>query len=203
MNCVYRLVWNHSVSAWVAVAETARGCAKGGSSKLMATALLVAASAAQAAPAGSQVTAGVAQVAHEGLTTTIRQASPNLSLNWQSFNVGAQETVNFVQPSASAIAINRILDSNGSQIMGRVNANGQIYLINPNGILFGSGAQINVGSLVASTLDIQDASLNSSARTFSGSGTGRIVNLGSIHAASGGAVALLGNQVRHGGVGRR
>jgi filamentous hemagglutinin family protein len=199
MNRVYRLVWSKVASAWVAVAESARGRGKGASRKLIAAALLSAAAGAQAAPAGGQVTAGAAAITQDGLTTTIQQTSQNLSLNWQSFNVGAQETVNFVQPSASAIAINRIFDANGSQIMGRVNANGQVYLVNPNGILFGSGSQINVGGLVASTLDIQDANLNTSARTFSGSGPGRILNLGTINAASGGYVALLGNQVSNQG----
>ncbi|MFX6899795.1 filamentous hemagglutinin N-terminal domain-containing protein, partial [Acinetobacter baumannii] len=72
------------------------------------------------------------------------------------------EKVNFVQPSASAIAVNRIQDVNATQFMGQLNANGQVYLINPNGILFGAGAQVNVGSLVASTLDINDAALGSS-----------------------------------------
>jgi len=199
MNRVYRLVWSNTASAWVAVAESARGRGKGASRKLIAAAILLAASAAHAAPAGGQVSAGVGTINQSGQTTTINQSSQNLSLNWQSFNVGAQETVNFVQPSASAIAINRILDTNGSQVMGRINANGQVYLVNPNGILFGSGSQINVGGLVASTLDIQDASLNSSARTFSGNGSGRILNLGTLNAASGGYVALLGNQVSNQG----
>jgi filamentous hemagglutinin family protein len=130
-------------------------------------------------------------------TTTINQASQNLSLNWHSFNIAPQETVNFLQPSATAIAVNRIFDTNGTQILGRLNANGQVYLINPNGILFGQDALVNVGALVASTLGVNDASLNGSSRTFSGTGTGSIVNQGTINAAgsggSGGYVALLGN----------
>ena len=199
MNRVYRLVWSKVASAWIAVAESARGRGKGASRKLLAAAILLVASTAQAAPAGGEVTAGVGAIKQSGLTTTINQTSQNLSLNWQSFNVGAQETVNFVQPSASAIAVNRIYDTNGSQVMGRINANGQVYLVNPNGILFGSGSQINVGGLVASTLNLDDASLNSSARTFSGNGPGRILNLGTINAASGGYVALLGNQVSNQG----
>jgi filamentous hemagglutinin family protein len=199
MNRVYRLVWSDAANAWVAVAESARGRGKGASRKLIAAAILLLAAGAQAAPAGGQVTSGAAAITQSGLTTTIKQTSQNLSLNWQSFNVGAQETVNFVQPSASAIAVNRIYDTNGSQIMGRLNANGQVYLVNPNGILFGSGSQINVGGLVASTLNLDDASLNSSARSFSGNGPGRILNLGKINAASGGYVALLGNQVSNQG----
>jgi filamentous hemagglutinin family protein len=85
---------------------------------------------AQAEPIGGQVSAGTGSVTQSGVTTTINQSSQNLALNWQ-------ETVNFLQPSATAIAVNRIFDTNGTQILGRLNANGQVYLINPNGILFG------------------------------------------------------------------
>ena len=143
MNRVYRLVWSQAQSTWVAVAESSRGRGKGASRKLIASVILLTGAVAQAAPVGGQVVSGVGSVTQVGNTTTINQSSQNLSLNWQSFNVAANETVNFVQPSASAIAINRIYDTNGSQIMGRLNANGQVYLINPNGVLFGQGAQIN------------------------------------------------------------
>ncbi|WP_436153479.1 YDG domain-containing protein [Polaromonas sp. LjRoot131] len=161
--------------------------------------LLLGAATAQAGPVDGQVTAGAASISRNGAATTITQSSQNASLNWKSFNVGAQESVNFVQPSASAIAVNRILDTHGSQILGQLNANGQVYLINPNGVLFGAGAQVNVGGLVASTLDIKDADLNSSQRSFSGAGAGSVVNLGTIHAAPGGYVALIGNSVSNQG----
>ncbi|HUH55832.1 MAG TPA: YDG domain-containing protein, partial [Rhodanobacter sp.] len=133
------------------------------------------------------------------LTTTIDQHSQNLSLNWQSFNIGASSTVNFVQPNAKSIAVNRIADPNGSVILGRLNANGQVFLINPNGVLFGQGAQVNVGSLVASTLNISDSELASGTRHFSGNGRGSVVNQGTINAANGGYVALLGPQVTNRG----
>ena len=106
--------------------------------------------------------------------------------------------MNFRQPNSSAIAVNRIYDTNGSQIMGHLNANGNIYLINPNGILFGASAQVNVGGLVASTLNTPDASLGSSNQTFAGTGTGSIVNEGTINASH--YVALLGNSVTNSGV---
>ncbi len=199
MNHIYRIVWNQVSNAWVAVAESARGRGKGSSRKLVAAALSLTASFAQAAPVGGQVVSGAGNMVQSAHTTTITQSSQNLSLNWQSFNIAKQETVNFVQPSASAIAVNRIVDTNGSQILGHLNANGQVYLINPNGILFGQGAQVNVGSLVASTLDLNDASLSGNARLFSGNGTASIVNQGTIHAASGGYVALLGKQVSNQG----
>jgi large exoprotein involved in heme utilization and adhesion len=81
-----------------------------------------------------------------------------------------------------------------------LSANGQVWLINPNGILFGRDAQVNVGGLVASTLELDDRSLASSTRRFLGGGAGRIVNLGRIEAVPGGYVALLGHQVVNQGV---
>ncbi|MBI1174640.1 MAG: filamentous hemagglutinin N-terminal domain-containing protein [Sideroxydans sp.] len=193
LNRIYRLVWSHVLNSWIAVAETARGRGKSmASRKLIAIALALGASMAQAAPGGGQVVSGSGAITQSGNTTTINQASQNLSLDWKTFNVATQETVNFNQPSASALAVNRIHDTNGSVILGHLNANGQIYLINPNGILFGKGAQVNVGGLVASTLDTADNS------TFAGSGTGSIVNEGTINAAH--YVALLGNSVTNSGL---
>ncbi|WP_326941689.1 two-partner secretion domain-containing protein [Actimicrobium sp. GrIS 1.19] len=201
MNHIFRLVWSQVLQSWVAVAETTRGRGKGGRRKLVAAALALTAVGAQAGPEGGQVVSGSAGIQQAGATTTINQASQNLSLNWRSFNVGAAETVNFVQPSASAVAVNRIADRNGSQIFGHLNANGQVYLINPNGILFGRGAQVNVGGLVASTLDVSDANLSGAVRSFSGNGTGSVVNQGALTATNGGYIALLGNQVsNHGSI---
>ena len=205
MNRIYRLVWNNTLGLMVAVAENAKGRGKSSTSRgLVAGAVALTggmflAPFAQAGPVGGQVVSGAGNVAQAGATTTITQTSQNLALNWQSFNVAPQETVNFVQPTASAIAVNRIFDTSGSQILGHLNANGQVYLVNPNGILFGAGAQVNVGGLVASTLDLHDASLSGNSRAFSGNGTGSIVNQGTIYAASGGYVALLGNTVSNQG----
>jgi filamentous hemagglutinin family protein len=204
MNHIYRLVWSRISNGWVAVAENARGRGKGGARKLAAAALSLTVVTfsmppAHAGPSGGQVVSGTGTIAQSGNTTTITQSTQNLSLNWQSFNIGAQETVNFVQPSASSIAVNRIFDTNGSQILGHLNANGQVFLINPNGIVFGQGAQVNVGGLVASTLDFNDASLLANTRTFSGNGTGSVINQGTLNANSGGYVALLGQHVSNQG----
>ena len=149
MNRTFRLIWSQVLNAWVAVSEITKGRGKSAARKLLATVLL-SGGVVQAAPTGGQVVAGAGTIAQAGATTTITQSSQNLSLNWQGFNIAPAETVNFLQPSASAVAVNRIFDSSGSQILGRLNANGQVYLINPNGILFGQGAQVNVGGLVAS-----------------------------------------------------
>jgi filamentous hemagglutinin family protein len=207
MNRIYRLVWSQVRTAWVPVAENAKGRGKSGRSRaaLRMGAVLTAlslgvVSLARASPGGGKVVAGVGSINQSGNTTDIQQSSQNLSINWQSFNVALQETVNFLQPSASAIAVNRILGNNGSQILGHLNANGQVYLVNPNGIVFGKGAEINVGGLVASTLDLNDAGFIGSARSFSGTAAGSVINQGTIVAATGGYVALLGNRVNNQGL---
>ncbi|MGK5075287.1 YDG domain-containing protein [Janthinobacterium sp. ZB1P44] len=199
MNRIYRLVWSHVHQTWVAVHERARGKGKSANRRLVASVLLAASHAAMAGPTGGQVTAGNGTINQNGATTTVTQASQNLSLNWQSFNTSSGETVNFVQPSASAIAVNRIGGNSATQFYGALNANGQVYLINPNGVLFGAGSQVNVGGLVASTLDIGDASLNSATRNFRGAGSGSIINQGAINTGNGGYVAFIGKQVSNSG----
>ncbi len=125
---------------------------------------------------------------------------PDLSLTWQSFNIAPQETVNFVQPSSTALAVNRIFDTNGTQILGHLNANGQVYLGSiRTAFFFGQGAQVNVGGLVASTLDLGGNGASGDTKSFSGPGAGSVVNRGTIHAADGGYVALLGNRVSNQG----
>jgi len=218
MNRIFRLVWNDSLNAYVPAAETARGRGKSSKRKLIAAALSLSAGIAQAGPAsstgptaptaltgpaaptGGQVTSGSGSITQSGSTMTIHQASQNLALNWQSFNIAPQETVDFVQPNATAIAVNRILGTNGSVILGHLDANGQVYLINPNGVIFGKGAEVNVGGLVASTLNLADGTPGDGSKTFSGAGSGSIVNDGTINAASGGSIALLGNHVTNNGV---
>ncbi|MGZ9713152.1 YDG domain-containing protein [Glaciimonas sp. GNP009] len=214
MNNIYRLVWNRAINQWVVACEFARSTQRGAScTRRAGTSLRSAipmlsllsislglAGIVQAAPFGGQITAGTGTINQAASTTTIQQSSQNLSLNWQGFNVAANEAVNFVQPGSNSIAVNRIQSSTASQILGHLNANGQVWLINPNGILFGHNAQVNVGGLVASTLNVSDNALGSSSVSFSGSGTGSIINKGTITAASGGYVALIGNTVSNQGV---
>jgi filamentous hemagglutinin family protein len=213
MNRIYRLCWNRASQQWVPASELAHSAAPAPLSRkrivghravmlsVLAASLLAAGAAyAGGGPIGGQITSGSGQIQQIGNTTVIHQNSQTLTLNWQSFDIGANQTVDFLQPGSSSIAVNRIFSSTPSEIYGHLNANGQVWLINPNGILFGQGAQVNVGGLVASTLDVDDDSLSSNTRTFSGSGTGSIVNKGTITAANGGYVALLGNNVSNQGV---
>ena len=223
MNRIYRLVWNRTLRVLQVASEFTRSRTKGGrhanggthraawligvplSLPLVALAATPSVTttatsvATNALPTGGQVTSGSGHLAQRGDTLTVTQQSQNLSLSWQTFNIGQQSTVDFVQPNASAIAVNRIADTNGSQILGRLNANGQVFLINPNGVLFGQGAQVNVGGLVASTLDVDDSALGSGSLSFSGSGKGKVTNLGTINVTGGGYAALLGNQVSNQG----
>ena len=199
MNRIYRLVWSAVRNVWIPVAETARGRGKRSSGRLVAATLSLTCAIAQASPSGGQVVAGTGSINQSGATTTITQATQNLSLTWTSFNIAPQQSVNFVQPSTSAIAVNRILGTNGTQILGYLHANGQVFLINPNGIVFGPTAEVNVGGLVASTLELADGTTGST-KSFSGSGSGSVVNQGTITATQGGYVVLLGNHVSNEGV---
>lgn len=148
---------------------------------------------------GGQVVQGQGSVTSNGNTTTINQQSNALILNWANFNIAPTERVQFLQPSSSSLALNRVLASDPTAIFGQLSANGQIFLINPHGITFGAGAQVNVGGLIASTLDISNADFLSGAATgkftFSGAGNGRIDNHGVINANQGGYVALIAKQV--------
>jgi trimeric autotransporter adhesin len=215
INRIFRLVWSDVLNAYVAAAETTRGRGKRAKRKLIGAALLLSATVAHAGgpataliggpssgPTGGHVTGGSGTISQSGGTTTIAQASENLSLSWQNFNIGAQQTVDFVQPNAAAIAVNRILGNTGSVILGQLNANGQVYLINPNGVLFGKGAEVNVGGLVTSTLNLDDSTLGDASKSFSGKGSGSVVNDGTLTAGAGGggAIVLLGNHVINNGV---
>ncbi len=151
-----------------------------------------------AEPTGGVVTGGIGTISQNGAVTTINQNSQVLNLNWNTFNVAAHETVNFVQPSSTALAINQILDTNGSRILGNINANGQVWLINPNGVFFGQGSQVNVGALLASTLNPLSNSTDNT-QVFGNGGTGSVINQGSIVAANGGYVAFVGNTVSNQG----
>ncbi|WP_411879805.1 YDG domain-containing protein [Polaromonas sp. YR568] len=208
MNHIYRIIWNDARACFEAVAETAGAKGKRSLGKrergvraLALAAGLAAAAQALAAPAGGQVSAGQGDIAQSGGTTTITQSTPRLAINWQSFGIAGNETVNFVQPGANAVALNRVLGTEASQIMGRLNANGQVFLLNPNGVLFGQSAQVSVGGLVASTLGMSDADFMAGRYVLrDGSGRGGSVrNEGTIRAADGGSIALVGGEVSNTG----
>lgn len=157
---------------------------------------------AHGAPTGGAVVGGTGTITQAGRETRVDQMTDRLSVEWDTFNVGRSERVEFVQPGADAIALNRILDSSGSQILGRIEANGQVILMNPNGVLFGRDAVVNVGGLVASGLNIDSDDFMNGDLVFSAvDGTaGTVINRGIINAATGGSAALLGKQVTNQGL---
>ncbi|MBP0712274.1 GLUG motif-containing protein [Burkholderia sola] len=205
MNKTYALVWNQTQGCWSAVGETARRRAKPGSAKRAAAAISLlgfTALPAFALPTGENITAGKADIIrdNDGKSMSINQHTDKLITNWNDFSIAGNERVAFHQPGKQSIALNRVVGNNGSQIHGQLDANGKVFLVNPNGVLFGSGAQINVGGLVASTRNIADADFLAGNYRFSGNSTASIVNDGHITAADGGSVALLGARVSNNGV---
>jgi filamentous hemagglutinin family protein len=160
---------------------------------------MVASPSAHANPVGGAVTTGLASVSTSSNKTNVNQKSEDVVVDWSSFNIGAGQTTQFVQPNAQAIAVNRICGANASQILGTLDANGRVVLINGNGVLFGKGAQVNVGSLIATSTDGSDSDVLSGKFTHAGKQTASVINNGVINAASGGTVALVAPNVTNTG----
>ncbi len=154
---------------------------------------------AQTLPTGGEVAAGQASVATRGSSMTVNQTSDRAVLNWQSFSIGKDASVTFDQPGTSSVALNRVVGSDPSSILGNLSSNGKVFLVNGNGIVFGKTASVNVGGLVASTLNISDADFMAGQSRFAGTSTAGVQNDGTI-TAKGGYVALLGAQVGNSGV---
>ncbi|MBZ0090878.1 MAG: filamentous hemagglutinin N-terminal domain-containing protein, partial [Sulfuricellaceae bacterium] len=183
------------------VAEKSKRQGKAASAPiLIAAALALTTALAHAAPTGGQISAGTGNVTQAGATTTVTQHTQNLAIDWNSFSIGSNEAVVFKQPSAASIALNRVLGQNPSRIFGSLTANGQVFILNPNGVLFGPGAQVNAGGLVASTLGLSDADFLAGNYRFSNTGgQASVINQGKLSAANGGYIALLGPEVRNEG----
>jgi filamentous hemagglutinin family protein len=152
-------------------------------------------------PAGPNVVGGQAAVSGLGTSAvTITQASQAAVINWQSFNIAPNEVTRFIQPNVQAIALNRIFDAHPSQILGQLQANGTVILQNQNGILFGRDAQVNVGGLVATSLNLSASDFLRGYYSFQGSGVeGWVKNAGTIHAGQNG-VYLLAPNVENSGI---
>ena len=159
------------------------------------------ASMAQGAPVGGVVVGGGANISSAGSNTTIVQSTPKAIINWQGFSIAPTESVRFIQPSSSAIILNRVMGPEASSILGNLSANGRVFLINPNGILFGKGSQVNVGGMVASTLGISDANFIAGNYQFSGNSQATLINQGTLGTnADAGYIALLGANVSNNGL---
>jgi filamentous hemagglutinin family protein len=165
--------------------------------------LLVLATTATANPRGGAVAVGSINISSAGKTLTIRQSTVQGIINWQTFENTASETIAFQQPSASSVTLNRVVGPNPSLIGGNLTANGSVFLINPNGVVFGPKAQVNVNSLVTSTLNLSDSDFLRKKYVFDQDTTkelSSIVNQGHIQTAPGGTVALVAPIVDNAGV---
>ncbi|EKB5404490.1 filamentous hemagglutinin N-terminal domain-containing protein [Salmonella enterica] len=151
-------------------------------------------------PTGGQIVGGQGSISTSGNQMTIHQQTQNMATNWHSFDIGKNNTVQFVQPDSSSVALNRVTGGSGSQIMGTLKANGQVFILNPNGVLFGKDARVNVAGLVASTKNINTADFMKGKYMLSGEGNpdSQVVNQGSL-TSKGGYIVLAGERVSNSG----
>ncbi|BAV73793.1 hemagglutinin family protein [Pseudomonas chlororaphis subsp. aurantiaca] len=207
MNKSYALIWNQATGCWNVASEGTRRRGKSSRLKVVIAAGfsllgLLAQAPAFALPGGAAIVAGEAGIhtANDGKHMTVEQQSNKLITHWNDFSVAGDESVSFHQPGSQSVALNRVVGTQGSDIQGRINANGQVFLINPNGVVFGKSAQVNVGGLVASTQNISDKDFLDGTYRFTGNSSAAVSNAGQITASEGGSVALLGAQVSNSGV---
>jgi filamentous hemagglutinin family protein len=152
-------------------------------------------------PTGPTVVNGTAAVVPSGSTLNITN-SPNAIINWQRFSIGAGETTRFIQQNPASAVLNRVTTANNpSAILGTLQSNGRVFLVNPSGILFGNGAQVDVAGLVASTLNLSNEDFLAGRLRFTETpGAGGVLNVGNIATPEGGQVYLVGSSVTNGGV---
>lgn len=170
---------------------------------LVMSALSLGVSSVDAMPEGGVVRSGSGSVTQNGKEMTIRQDSGRLAMDWTGFSVGKDETVRFQQPGKDALALNRVTGNQQSVIDGSLLSNGHVLLVNPNGVVIGKNASIDVGGLVASTAQVKDNFMkefgnNTGAFSLGGVSDGKIINEGTIQ-AEGGLVALHAAKVENSG----
>jgi filamentous hemagglutinin family protein len=156
---------------------------------------------ANALPTQGKVVLGSAAISSIDAAMTITQSTDRAAINWQSFNVGSGASVHIAQPSASSVLLNRVVGNEMSQIRGQISANGQVVLVNPNGIVMGPTGRITASAFTASTFGITDANFKAGHMKYERNGsTGKIVHQGHIQTAeAGGYVALIGADVNNQG----
>ncbi len=158
---------------------------------------------AVATPEGGSVAQGSAGISQSGNVTTVNQTSQNAVINWQSFNTASNEAVKFNQPNSSAVALNRINNGLPTQFAGQLSANGNVWILNPAGVLFTSTAKVDVAGLLATTHSISDADFMAGNYKFNlvpGSESANIINNGLISAKDSGIIALVAPHVQNNGL---
>ena len=154
---------------------------------------------AYALPEGGQVAAGQAAITTAGSTMTIAQQTAQAIINWQNFGIGSGEAVHINQPNSQSMLLNRVVGPNPSEIFGQLTANGQVILVNPNGVFFRPGSSVDVGGLTASTLNIANEDFLKGQLRFAGDSQNPVINAGNITAQNG-YVNLLAKEVVNEGI---
>jgi filamentous hemagglutinin family protein len=168
--------------------------------KVLAVMVAACYASAQAAPVNPTVVAGQATFNQQGKTFTITN-TPNAIINWQGFSIGADEITRFIQQSSDSKVLNRVTGRDPSQILGSLQSNGKVFLINPNGVLFGAGSRVDVNGLVASSLNISNADFLAGKNNFTaGDMAGKVANQGTITTPSGGQIFLIAPAVENSGI---
>ncbi len=162
----------------------------------------VLATQAFANPQDGVVSAGAANISSAGTTLTVNQSSDKAVIDWRTFNIAPNELTQFIQPNSSSLTLNRVSAGNPSQILGSLTANGNIILVNPSGIMFGSNAKVDVSGLVATTSNISNSNFMSGNMKFDQPGDvhAQIVNNGLISAKDAGLVGLVAPEVINNGI---
>jgi len=150
-----------------------------------------------AAPQGGIITSGQAQIQNSEALTTINQSTSNATIDWQSFNVGKNETVNFIQPNSNSTTLNRITDQNPSEILGSIQSNGRIFLSNPNGFIFSASSTINTASFLATSSDVTH--FDEDHAILKGGGSGEIISDGTVSVSDSGFIALFAPKIKNTG----
>lgn len=165
---------------------------------LAPVAIIVSAGLALAGPTGGVITGGSGGIETSGSATNITQTSPRLDINWNTFSTGVGESINFTQPTAAALALNRVIGGVPSELRGALNANGRVVILNDSGITFFGSSRVNVGALLATTA--ANVSETGTAMSFSGANYGAVLNHGSIHVSDGGFAVLAAPYVANTGL---
>ncbi|WP_332611753.1 two-partner secretion domain-containing protein [Achromobacter sp. ESBL13] len=203
MNKTFALVWSASRGGWVAVSEGARrrGKSPGALRRIAVGAALmgvVGVIHAQDFPKDGVVKLGAVDITMDADKKTMRvnQKTDKLIIDWQRFDVGSDKHLIFNQPGRESVVLNKVLSKLYSDIRGEISANGSVFLINPNGVVFGQSSRVNVGSLLASTKPVShDDFLGGGPMQLIGIGNAAITHLGSIVAHGGGSVILVADSI--------
>jgi len=223
LNHHYRTIWSEALGAWIAVSEITKAKGKRSASSLIRSIridnscrelsrsntrlkpILFAVACcfsinALANPVGGTVVNGHATFATIGNTLTVTN-TPGTIINWQNFSINANEITNFAQQSAASSVLNRVTSANPSNILGSLQSNGRVFLVNPNGIVFGAGSTVDVGGLVATTLKLSNADFLAGNQHYSSTSSAQnISNSGNISAHDGGQIYLIAPNVENNGI---